>query len=1106
MLRIPDSLNRLAVYLLFSCLLAGPGMAQNFIRVNTGTRADIQQFIPSLEGDCFFLTNKLYKLEGSSWGKIDFPLNAAIYRFFPVSGDDIWFTTNEVIYTSQLFHYHHGIIENIRPPFSNIINSIRFIDKETAFFTSLAEIAFYKKGVFTHLPVSPTRNSIVRICGYHERDFWAMSFEGELYQYSNNHYKQYLKELYVMDICQGPGDEIRILAGNKIFKANATGATQMLQDHRIADASRILWLPSGEMILAGKKGLVMSVIDGVLSVYPALCNENLENIASVNGQEVWISGRNGRLLYRGPGKPEPYEDLSIGFSSHRLVSFNVDANGEYGVAMADFNGDRKKDLYAISIYHTNRLYINQLTGNDRINTESRFMEEAEKRGATGMVGKGSFLSPSELKIGVNAADFDNDGDQDLYLNYLNSTNKLLLNKGDGFFRNVSLQPFRGCDDYQRSNASAAADVDLDGDLDLFVTSENGSNHLLLNDGTAHFTDITQAAGLTSNGGGMCAAFSDINNDGYPDLCVSNWYPGNRLFLNVSKGKDVKFREITAETDLVLTKPAKSNAVLFADFNNDALNDLLIVSRNAVACLYLNQGNGRMKDESHLLPVRLDMANGAVAADFDMDGYLDIYISRVGDNVLLRNNKGKGFNDVTASFGAELSGYGTGCAAGDIDADGDPDIFAANYVNGSSTLLLNISGQKRSVVFRLEGCRSNRDAVGAKIWLFLKSDKTGQADSLCGFREISAGNGYCSSSDKDQIFGIDPRQDYYALIRFPLSLDTLRIDGLKAGKIINVTECNGAEAFFARAEQSFIRLVTDREVRPEIYKYLFVCLLLFIYGLLIPKIQKKSPWPLRLVLCLIFIVFHLVNRAYLFEAYGFRYFLSVIMAVGLMLILHLYLVMVLLKRRSRKEKLELREKLSRDLHDDLASTLGSISIYSESLNQTGMVHGWELQHLSGKISNLTRTALHSISDIIWMTSPRNDTLQSLISKTGNDMMDLLTDAGIQFNPDIQLPDEPVRISENLRNDAHLILKEGLNNILKHAEADKVVLSVHCEKSECCIRLSDNGKGFHPDRIHAAVQGVHGNGLQNMRKRAEESGITFRVESSSAGTSLVMNFKI
>ena len=94
-------------------------------------------------------------------------------------------------------------------------------------------------------------------------------------------------------------------------------------------------------------------------------------------------------------------------------------------------------------------------------------------------------------------------------------------------------------------------------------------------------------------------------------------------LNKDKGKDVKFREITAETDLVLTKPAKSNAVLFADFNNDALNDLLIVSRNAVACLYLNQGNGRMKDESHLLPVRLDMANGAVAADFDMDGYLDI---------------------------------------------------------------------------------------------------------------------------------------------------------------------------------------------------------------------------------------------------------------------------------------------------------------------------------------------------------------------------------------------------------------------------------------------------------------------------------------------------
>ena len=108
----------------------------------------------------------------------------------------------------------------------------------------------------------------------------------------------------------------------------------------------------------------------------------------------------------------------------------------------------------------------------------------------------------------------------------------------------------------RSNAAAFADVDIDGDLDLFVTNEEGSNRLFENNGTGHFKDITATSGLESTGGGMCASFADVNNDGYPDLCVSFWYPSNKLYFNESKNGRIYFRDVTHLTDLAGAAPAK----------------------------------------------------------------------------------------------------------------------------------------------------------------------------------------------------------------------------------------------------------------------------------------------------------------------------------------------------------------------------------------------------------------------------------------------------------------------------------------------------------------------------------------------------------------------
>src|SRR5665647_1741425 len=116
---------------------------------------------------------------------------------------------------------------------------------------------------------------------------------------------------------------------------------------------------------------------------------------------------------------------------------------------------------------------------------------------------------------------------------------------------------------------------------------------------------------------------------------------------------------------------------------------------------------------------------------------------------------------------------------------------------------------------------------------------------------------------------------------------------------------------------------------------------------------------------------------------------------------LLLIMRLLKERMKnsqnldKQRLKLREKISRDLHDDLASTLGSISIYADTLKRIEDPVQSDFKRLSQKIAELTQSALQSITDIIWMTSPRNDSLQGLLAKVNSHLYETLTDNGIQY---------------------------------------------------------------------------------------------------------------
>ncbi len=1080
------------------------GQKLSFRKINSGTKADISIINQDREHNVYFLTDKIYKMEKDTWNVLDFPTEGKIVSFSPLTAKDIWFTVIPFTSTCILYHYHNGITENIRSPFANYITSMHFITEDKALFAGYSDVASYENGMFRLLPPAPSLSNIIKIYGDDLSTFWSLTSTGELFYFHKGIYQRILDGSNVPDFCFTDTHGY-ILSQDKLYDVKGLLLKPLVQSKDFLNISKLYLMKDGMLLLVGAKGCCMSYKDGHLMKLNVPDNETMSDVVATNQENVWICGRNGHLLYSGSRAFPAYNENDFGFSNHKLSSVGLSADDEYGVAMADFDGDTKTDIYTVRIYEQNRLYMNNITSPDFYSASSCFNEEIVKRNAIGSFTRKNINEQNILKLGINVADIDNDNDQDIYLCYLNNKNRLLLNKGNGYFRNVSDESNRACENLDRSNAAAFTDVDNDGDLDLFVTSENGTNRLFENDGSGHFRDITSTSGLSSINGGMCASFADVNNDGLADLCVSFWGPSNKLYINESKKGIIHFRDATSGTDLGRASPSKSNAVVFADVNNDGFIDLFIASRNTGNKLYINEGKGDFKDKtSDFFPSENFMSNGAVFADFDLDGYLDLYITNVGENVLYKNINGKYFEDVTASFGAELSGYCTGSAVGDVDNDGDPDLYAANYINGNSNLFLNITEKKSFVKLKLQGVISNRDAIGAKAWLY-KVTGDNKSRILAGYRELNGGSGYASISAKEMIFGVEQGMKYFLLIKFPSSPDTLRFDHVVAGTTLDINELNGIRALYAKSRKSIIRFFVDQEKQPEIIKFVFVILLLVIYNLRLHRNSRKISIIHWLMSSFIFGSFAFVNQFFLFEWPTVSFFIPAMIVLGLLAIEYLYIDRILLKRLALTEKQELREKLSRDLHDDLASTLGSISIYAGTLKSLNEPSRPEFKKLPVKIAELTQTALQSISDIIWMTSPRNDSLQSLISKTSNYMLEILNDNQIVFLSNIEVPDEAIILPENIRNDSFLILKEAIHNIIKHSGAKNVEFSAILVEKHCTIILKDDGVGIREAK--QIQRGSHGNGLINMRRRAQDSAIELQINSSKgAGTEIVIHFKI
>lgn len=1079
---------------------------QGFKRLDTRTRSDIQNVQAIGVGSCFFLTNRVYKLDSSAQSAASHPPDLQANVFCAISGSEWWVSQMLETYVSRLYHIQDGITEEIESPFANYITAIHFDSSGTqGLFASWSEVARYHQQSFDFFPPVPTSYAVEKLAFISKDEFWAFTQKGELFHWFHGRYTQLFSESGVIDFQAAGSRSVYVLTAKALLRRVGDHTDTLAVSPLFAMARAFALVAENEQLVVGRNGMIATVANGKTELVQETVTEEY-TAASVYGNEMWVAGKGGCLRYKGNKALKVFEEGNSGFSPQRLIVTGLETNNEYGVSLGDVNGDELPDLFAVSLSGPNRLYINRTVSENR-DRKIRFSEEAFRRGCSGELPDEDNSSMLSYKLGSVMADVDNDGDQDLYVCHLTGSNQLFLNNGHGFFRSVAHQKDRASEDFKRSNAAAFADVDSDGDLDLFVTSEDSSNRLFANDGTGHFRDITRQSGLETKKGGMCAAFADVNHDGLPDLAVTFWFPGDKIYLNRSTNAEIRFEEITQLTDLAKSKPTKSNGIAFADVNNDGHPDLFIARRNARNSLYLNPGNGHFRDQSSVYlpgePARL--SNGLLFEDLNLDGFTDLYVSNAGKNVFYQNEGGKFFTDMTAVFGLEMEGYGTGLACADVDGDFDPDVYAASYDGGNSMLFINQAETPATAKFRLRGVASNRDAIGAVICLF-ETDSSGKLPLLAARRELVAGSGYGSASDKEIILALDPEKKYLAGIWFPRASDTIFVPDIRAGVAYQVNETEGWKKFVTTSLQLLKRYTTDREMVPELLKYIMVLLAILCYLWRQQRMHDISTFRYHLIAAgVVVLAFAAVNQLYLFAEKPFHFFIGPMVAAFLLALAHFLILTIQSKQLIRRQQTEIREKLARDLHDDLASTLGSVAIYADTLEQQNLPDKDRTLYLSGKIANLSRQALRAITEIIWMTSPRNDTLQSLVNKTANDMQELFTESNIAFQAETSLQHDPIALEEHLRNNVFLILKEATSNILRHSAAKNVVFEVSVTDGHCRMRLADNGMGMDATRSKSGE--LHGHGLNNMRRRAQESKLTLSMISDAGrGTEIHLTFKI
>ncbi|QOJ27613.1 MAG: VCBS repeat-containing protein [Ignavibacteriales bacterium] len=391
--------------------------------------------------------------------------------------------------------------------------------------------------------------------------------------------------------------------------------------------------------------------------------------------------------------------------------------------------------------------------------------------------------------GSTWGDYDNDGDEDLYVtNWYGQPNLLYINNGNGTFTQITGSAVSTNNTF--SEAASWGDMDNDGDLDLYVCNSDGDrrNNLYRNNGDGSFTRITTGAAVTETYFSRNADWIDINNDGKPDLFVTN--EGNQ-HENVYYGNgDGTFNKAVLAP--LTTSAGNTTSSSWEDVDNDGDFDLLIVNYNDQNNkLFLNNGNGTFTESVQGSLVSDDGDSfGSVMGDIDNDGDVDIYITnafssagRVKNFLYINDGTGK-FTRDTADISAVETGWSYGSAMGDYNNDGWLDLFVAKCFDNSenNSLFRNNGGANSWIKINLEGTVSNSSAIGAIVRV--KTMKNGIP--LWQSRRVAGSSGYCGQTLQLHFGLADAQVTDSILVEFPSGVKQV-LTQIAANQTLSITE-------------------------------------------------------------------------------------------------------------------------------------------------------------------------------------------------------------------------------------------------------------------------------------------------------------------------------
>jgi hypothetical protein len=539
----------------------------------------------------------------------------------------------------------------------------------------------------------------------------------------------------------------------------------------------------------------------------------------------------GILLWRSPAQPPTPSAIRF---TWRAIDFQLDSSETPqkhapetmagGVAVFDANNDGYPDIFFTngadigSLKKTGPRYFNRLFLNDG---RGHFTDATEKAGLAG----------TGFDVGVAIGDYDNDGYQDIFVGGVHH-NTLYHNNGDGTFTDVTEKAGLAGSSTDSAGplwsvGGAWVDLNNDGLLDLVIVNylrwdvstepvcnyketreychpkfyKPSPNQVFLNLGNGKFRDISRESGVAGHlGKGMGIGVADFDLDGRMDLFIACDKAYNLLFQNLSANGEVRLKENAFEANVALRETGEfisGMGVDARDLDNDGYPDIALVALDDETFpLFRNLGaSGRFEfadftKPSHMERLSLPMSGySPTIADFDNDGWKDLFVTRghvqslqaaprvtvEQPNTVFRNLGAMTF----AALDVGLPARHRGSAVADFNGDGRLDVVVT-AIGGPAEIWMNESpGDAHWLELALEGTRSNRSGIGARVKVVTKS--------MTQYDHVSTAAGYASSSAGPLHFGLGKNVSADVVeIRWPSgAMQTLR--DVAGGRIVHVKE-------------------------------------------------------------------------------------------------------------------------------------------------------------------------------------------------------------------------------------------------------------------------------------------------------------------------------